>query len=216
MAKNNNKKPWKGKVKVNKKPENDWISALAKESTSSSSNTNTSTNVPVLSKKERIEKRNAKKRRREERKGPSDSDGSRLNEKQRQRKGEQVVNEVDSEELRRKAEFFLDRLSQKVQDSVSRFTEGKTYKERRFEKQYVPKQSKGKATAGQQLSDDVIQVRSMLYAFRLSLRLRVCPQPCHFQPGGTLLAPFPSVVESHFHPPNREHGFLHFGHYFHV
>ena len=163
MAKNNNKKPWKGKVKVNKKPETDWISALAKESTSSSSNTNTSTNVPVLSKRERIEKRNAKKRRREERKGPPDSDDSRLNQKQRQRKGEQVVNEVDSEELRRKAEFFLDRLSHKVQDSVSRFTEGKTYKERKFEKQHVPKQTKGKATAGQQLSDDVIQVRSTLY-----------------------------------------------------
>ena len=120
-------------------------------------------NVPVLSKRERIEKRNAKKRRREERKGPPDSDDSRLNQKQRQRKGEQVVNEVDSEELRRKAEFFLDRLSHKVQDSVSRFTEGKTYKERKFEKQHVPKQTKGKATAGQQLSDDVIQVRSTLY-----------------------------------------------------
>ena len=127
-------------MKVNKKPETDWISALAKESTSSSSNTNTSTNVPVLSKRERIEKRNAKKRRREERKGPPDSDDSRLNQKQRQRKGEQVVNEVDSEELRRKAEFFLDRLSHKVQDSVSRFTEGKTYKERKFEKNsFVPK-----------------------------------------------------------------------------
>ena len=63
MAKNSKKLSFKWKNKSHKKSDTDWIGALAKEASSASTN--------VLSKKERIEKRNSKKLRREERQGSS-------------------------------------------------------------------------------------------------------------------------------------------------
>lgn len=147
MAKNSKKLSFKWKNKSHKKSDTDWIGALAKEASSAITN--------VLSKKERIEKRNSKKLRREERQGSSKEHSIHPRAAQHKQQG----HERDSEELRVKAEFFMGQLSQKMEDTVSRINEGKSYKERRFATPFSPIETKGKATKHQQLSEDAIQVR---------------------------------------------------------
>ena len=148
------KTPNKAYYKKNSKPkakEIDWISALAKEASTASQATTTK----ILTKPERIEKRNVKKRRREERLGISASDND--NPKPIEKR------QASPEELRMKAEYYLDKISQEVQGQVSRIQEGKSHKERRIAKPYIPIQEKGKATTGQQLSDEIIQPRKSDY-----------------------------------------------------
>jgi len=169
MAKANNKyfKPKKAKKAI---PEStDWISALAKESSTTDNNNNknnasSSTHhvQKILSKQERIEKRNAKKRRREERKEleePKDKELANIN-KTNQNERMQFLT---LEEERLRAEQSMNRVSDLMQESVGRINEGKSHKEKKFAKPYVPSQERGKATAGRQLSDDVIQPRNKDY-----------------------------------------------------
>lgn len=144
----------------------DWIAALAKEASTSASSSKpgTKSNAQILTKSQRIEKRNAKKRRREERKGltsaASSEDGDHprvIASNARNRRAER-----DPEALKALSEDHMDRLSQIMHDTVERINDGKSYKERRFLKPFVPAK-KGKATKNQQLSDDLIQPRKKDY-----------------------------------------------------
>lgn len=164
MAKANNKyfKPKKPKKVI---PEStDWITALARNASTSDNNTCSSSDSQVQkvhSKQERIDKRNAKKRRREERKErdePKDLTKTNSNSNQNER-----MQFLTLEEEKLKKEHSMNRLSDLVQESVGRINEGKSHKERKFAKLFVPSQGKGKATAGQQLSDDLIQPRNKDY-----------------------------------------------------
>jgi hypothetical protein len=154
----------------NKNDEVDWIAALAKEASTSASSSKpgTKSNAQILTKSQRIEKRNAKKRRREERKrltsaaSSEDGDNPRvIASNARNRRAER-----DPEALKALSEDHMDRLSQIMHDTVERINDGKSYKERRFLKPFVPAK-KGKATKNQQLSDDLIQVCTMALAIKL-------------------------------------------------
>ena len=181
MAKTPNNKVYY-KSKKTKKSKDDWISALAAQEAS------TTKHIIILSKEERIESRNAKKRRRDDRKAPTlifkgamEPDGEDAPEhghahahahgtngsnrrKDRSRK-KQHKKQIDPEELKLRSELYMNKLSNLIQDSVSKVNEGKSHKEKRVATPFVPNQGqvKGKATAGQQLSDDVIQPRKKDY-----------------------------------------------------
>ena len=177
MAKTpNNKVYYKSKKSKKSKDNTDWISALAAQEAS------TTKHIIILSKEERIESRNAKKRRRDERKGPllnedgtedADADAAEQyahgthgsNKKKDRSKNKQNKKQINPEELRLRSELYMNKLSNLIQESVSKVNEGKSHKEKRVATQFVPNQGqvKGKATAGQQLSDDVIQPRKKDY-----------------------------------------------------
>lgn len=176
MAKTpNNKVYYKNKKSKKSKVNTDWISALAAQEAS------TTKHIIILSKQERIESRNAKKRRRDERKGPSlNEDGNEgeatdahehahgtngSNKKKDRSKKKSNKKEIDPEELRLRSELYMNKLSNQIQESVAKVNEGKSHKEKRVATPFVPNQGqvKGKATAGQQLSDDVIQPRKKDY-----------------------------------------------------
>eukprot|EP01083_Nonionella_stella_P132575 403095_1 len=131
----------------------DWLSALVKES-SSSSNSN-----KILSKKKRIEKRNAKKLRREERRGVANS----TTKKNRQNELNHRTEE-EMEQTRAKSQFYMEDLSDRMQSTVRRITKEmkETSSNYRVAKPFISK-NKGKATAGQQLDDSVIQPRRRDY-----------------------------------------------------
>ena len=187
MAKSpSNKVYYKSKKSKKSKDNTDWISALAAKEVS------TTKHIKVLSKQERIENRNAKKRRRDERKGPPLISRIPLNEDSydhddahedgvahvheharthgRNKGKDRSTNKskkkkIDPEELRLRSELYMNKLSNIVQESVGRINEGKSHKEKRVATQFNPKQGqvRGKATAGQQLSDDAIQPRKKDY-----------------------------------------------------
>ncbi len=160
----------------------DWLAALAKESSSSNFD---SSNTKVLSKQERIEKRNAKKRRREERKGINniaDGDG-----KMGMTSSSSDMNNVDEgpteeeiEEMRIRSHFYMQDLSEQVKSTVQRINEEwmnnddsgngtstSQKKKQRFVKPipYVAPEKKimGKATTGQQLTHEIVQPRKNDY-----------------------------------------------------
>ena len=146
-----------------KNDSSDWISALAKEASASSSKSGDAENK-VLSKQERIERRNAKKLRRQERKGSSSAAETMSRSAQHKQQGHER-SAADTEALRIKAHFYLGELSRTVQDNVKRINEGKSYNEIKYAKAFAPSEGRGKATRHQQLSDDGIQVCTVFAPF---------------------------------------------------
>ncbi len=156
----------------------DWLAALAKESSSSNFD---KSNTKVLSKQERIEKRNAKKRRREERKGVTTSDNH-VKTKMRTSNGDSNSGptEEEIEEMRIRSHFYMQDLSEEIKSTVKRINEelmndyvsqntsdSFSYKKKkqRYAIPYTAPEKKimGKATAGQQLTHEIIQPRKNDY-----------------------------------------------------
>ena len=140
MAPKNNQKGQKRR-NLGSSPENDWISQLAKQVSEGT--------VTVPTKDERILRRNAKKRRRQEKR----SDHV---EGQREHKPafDQNTQRMDQSQL------FLDQLSSYVLECVQRLNTN----EDKWPKLFQPEeQRKGKATAGNPWNEDLIQPRNSEY-----------------------------------------------------
>jgi hypothetical protein len=161
----------------------DWISNLAKLSSSENGNEYKSSKSAcsrLLSKQERIEHRAAKKRRREERKGVTTTNVSRertgssmeqQNEEQKQQpkqKGKKRPphdKPIDSfnPNVAMHTQICMNKLSNRLQESIDRLYEGKSLQERKYDKPFTTPMEKGKAKAGHKLSDSIIQPRKNDY-----------------------------------------------------
>lgn len=119
----------------------DWISQLAKQASESSSSTTAAT------KEERIERRNAKKRRRQDK---------RMDHVQRE--GLTVIDK--RRERLEQSHLYLDQLSEWLETCLGRLQST----DEKWPKLYQPnQQKKGKATAGNQWNEEIIQPRPSAY-----------------------------------------------------
>lgn len=189
-AKNDNRKQHKLTEAKNNVIDSDWISALAKQATlhgggggdvkntkkkKNNNNTNNQKNKNdpqsqdqpneheiVLSKQERIERRQAKKRRREERKGLEDLRIQSSTETLRL-KGLNKENELTKEEKQEYSTRQLEQLKEEINMILMKLDEEDHGVQRKKQKHYTVPDIKGKATVGQQLTDENIQPRKNDY-----------------------------------------------------
>lgn len=148
-----------------RKVDSEWISSLAVQVVS---NTEGKSEI-VVSKRERKKRRNEKKRRREERKGVSieQSVATKKTELQYASASKKTDGSVD----RKKPTELLDRLSRRMKMIVEgAYTDededsGPRRKKWKYVKPYINPESsiQGKATAGQQLTESIIQPRKRDY-----------------------------------------------------
>ena len=130
----------RGQKRKQESESDEWISQLAKQASESSSTT-------VATKEERIERRNAKKRRRQEK---------RIDHVQRE--GMSVTDK--RKERVEQSQSYLDQLSEWLEKCISRLQSSAE----QWPKLYQPNQEKkGKATAGNQWNEEIIQPRPSAY-----------------------------------------------------
>lgn len=140
------KKSSKRSTKPEDKGRGDWISALAKQAATQES----AGGLP--SKAERIERRKAKKRRRQERKP------SLMNPTRRSNRDEEDY-ERECKRMNRKSEAYLNSLARTLVHRVTTL-EDTSLRSRPYQSEVV---KKGKATAGNRLSDEMVQPRRRDY-----------------------------------------------------
>ena len=141
--------------------EGDWLSALVKQANDTNS---TSENQIVLSKQERIAKRNAKKRKRQERKG---LDPESIPTKASKQMDAAKLTEEELQERQERSDLAMYKLSNHLTHTVQSLhpetSDSKSYKHLQAilqkESVYSAPQQKGKATKNQQLTDDIVQPR---------------------------------------------------------
>lgn len=140
----------------------DWIAALAKKSATSEA---AAAHV-VPSKAQRIEKRNAKKRRRQERKPASFNNKNAASIQNTNGNNEQEY-EKSGKRMNRRSEASLHNLARELEHRVSSLRQGTSSlssssrnSTRLYQKQVV---KKGKATAGNRLTDGMVQPRRRDY-----------------------------------------------------
>ena len=141
--------------------EGDWLSALVKQANDTNSS---SENQVVLSKQERIAKRNAKKRKRQERKG---LDPESIPTKASKQMDSVKLTEEELQERQERSDLAMYKLSNHLTSTVESIhpetSDSKSYKHLQaiLQKQsaYSAPQQKGKATKNQQLTDDIVQPR---------------------------------------------------------
>ena len=141
MGKKGSKRP----LKTETKDSGDWITALAKKAATQDAS------AALLSKAERIERRNAKKRRRQER-NPSTANAY--------TKSSHTEYEPEYKRVNRLSAARLKSLAQKLEQRVATLQDMTTYRSRPYQCEVV---KKGKATSGNQLSDETIQPRRRDY-----------------------------------------------------
>ena len=148
------------KKKNTKSKEGDWLSALVKQANDTN---NSSENQVVLSKQERIAKRNEKKRKREERKG---LDPESIPTKAKPMDSSKLTQE-ELQERQERSELAMYKLSNHLTHTIQSIhpetSDSKSFKHLQaiLQKQdlYSAPQQKGKATKNQQLTDDIVQPR---------------------------------------------------------
>lgn len=150
----------KNKKKNTTAKEGDWLSALVKQANDTN---NSSENQVVLSKQERIAKRNEKKRKRQERKG---IDPESIPTKAKQMDSSKLTEE-ELQERQERSELAMYKLSNHLTHTIQSIhpetSDSKSFKHLQaiLQKQdlYSAPQQKGKATKNQQLTDDIVQPR---------------------------------------------------------
>lgn len=137
----------------------DWISALAAKA--SVTNNVNETSQPILTKQERIQRRNAKKRRREERKGSLEQNVE--DDRTMKRTDEEPVTRSNLQDPSQMI-FYRTKLSSAIQSILEGIESNESSKPHWKRQQlYTAVEKKGKATTGQQLIESKIQPRSRDY-----------------------------------------------------
>lgn len=150
----------KNKKKNTTAKEGDWLSALVKQANDTNKS---SESQVVLSKQERIAKRNEKKRKRQERKG---IDPESIPTKAKQMDSSKLTEE-ELQERQERSELAMYKLSNHLTHTIQSIhpetSDSKSFKHLQaiLQKQdlYSAPQQKGKATKNQQLTDDIVQPR---------------------------------------------------------
>lgn len=144
-----------------------WISELSKQVVSGdlrSSSSNRQNDIAV-SKKERIQRRDAKKRRREERIALG-SKGTSQESLRKKKANDTATNDKVHNNRTKSKEYSIRRLKhlqEVLQNIVSRFEEEYRNQNAKSLSPYISQDVKGKATSGQKLTDDNIQPRKSDY-----------------------------------------------------